>query len=101
MMAFFHKSGRRGRYGGGRNVNALQYIPADNSELNKSKEKLQLLLYVHRDHKDCEGRGAQDGHRDHKDYEGRGAQDGHRDHKDYEGRGAQDGHRFFHTAPEG
>ena len=64
------------------------------------------LLYVFRDHKDYQGRGAQDGYLDlHTAPEFCLVLSStllyvFRDHKDYQGREAQDGYLDFHTAPE-
>ena len=64
-----------------------------------------MMLYVHSDHKDCQGQAAQDIHLDfHIVPELRGQFRSmmlyvHSDHKGCQGRGAQDGHLDFHIAP--
>ena len=40
-------------------IKQLDYAPSGKLTLAQS-----MLLHVHRDHKDCQGRGAQDGHLD-------------------------------------
>ena len=62
-----------------------------------------VSLYVHRNHKDYQGQGAQDGHLDfHTALELCSLMllYVHRDQTDYQGRGAQDGHVISHTLPK-